>query len=78
MGFSHSSCSILPLGAGDSNLGIKVPLSCSFGVVGEVHSLGINPKSLYPNNFCEISNDLEINNEECSLELDRDYINETL
>lgn len=79
MGFSHAECTILPLGAGDGTFGFKVPLNCSYGVVGKIHAFGLNPKNLYPNNFCEISDkNPDNNNVECSDALDREFINNTL
>ena len=70
MGYSSYACSLIPLGAGEDDTVVSVPIACSFGTYNETYSYGVNPSGLLPNDLC-ISNDL---NSDCTSNLNTTYI----
>jgi len=78
MGYSSSMCSIMPLGAGNLVGAVNVPVSCPPGAsYDSTFSSGINPKDLFPNNFCQVyDTGSDISNVECSEYVNQTYISE--
>lgn len=72
MGYSTYSCSLSPLGAGNDNDTVVVPIQCSFGNYNNTYSYGVNPSNLMPNDLCVRDDTL---NSECSNNLNATYIN---
>jgi hypothetical protein len=63
LGYSTTSCSSIPLGAGDSKETVSPPMQCLYGTLGQVHSFGVNPPADvlldntehdYYNDYCDV------------------------
>jgi len=65
----------LPLGAGNNEEYVYVPLECPYGNYTSTYKFGINPSNMVPNNYCNVTNDMAINNTECTNFLNEGYVN---